>query len=497
MNKTTYEQQNNTLRQTLVAAFYEFLPKDAVLHQKDELKPYECDSLTAYTQLPLLVVSPTTEEEVQRIVALCYQHQVPIVPRGSGTGLSGGSTPHTGGVTLNFSRMNQILAIDPKDGTARVQPGVRNITISEQAAPFGLYFAPDPSSQIACSIGGNFAENSGGLHCLKYGLTINNVLGAKVVLPDGELIEIGQNCLQQSGYDLLAILIGSEGLLGVVTEITVKLIPKAFSEKVILAGFASVIEAANCVGAIISRGVIPAGLEMMDKEVINVVEDYAACGYPRAAEALIICEVDGCAEEVTEQVNLVQEIMQQHHATSLQVSQNATQRQQFWLGRKSAFPATGAISADYYCLDGTIPRRHIGKVLQQIKALSEAYGLRVVNVFHAGDGNLHPLILYDDSLTGELERCEELGGKILQACVDAGGTISGEHGVGLEKINQMCYQFRPPELAQFRTLKMAFDTKQIMNPEKHIPTLHRCAEFGAMHVHDHGKQNKHAHLPRY
>ena len=482
-------------RDALVKALSAHLPANGLLTTTAQTRPYECDGLSAYTQIPLAVALPENTEQVQAIIRCCDQLSIPIVPRGAGTGLSGGATPHPDGLLLSFSKLNKILDLDIENRCAVLQPGVRNQYISDQSRPYGLYFAPDPSSQIACSIGGNFAENSGGLHCLKYGLTLNNVLGAKVVLPNGALVTLGGKTLDQNGLDLLALFIGSEGLLGVVTEVTVKLLPVPQQEKVLLAGFADVQSAANCVNDIIAHGIIPAGLEMMDQFALTAAEEYAHCGYPTECGAILLCEVDGVEAELDEQMAQVIALTEQNHATFIKVSQNEQERLNLWIGRKSAFPALGSLSADYYCMDGTIPRRHLAEVLTKINALSEQYDLRVANVFHAGDGNLHPLILYDASVAGELERCEELGSKILEMCVDYGGNITGEHGVGLEKIGQMCHQFNVAEIQQFATVKLAIDGKSLFNPGKAIPTLNRCAEFGHMHVHN--NQTAHPELPRF
>jgi glycolate oxidase len=460
-----------------------FLPPDSVLTDDEDLRPYECDGLSAYRRVPGLVVLPRTVDEVQQTLRLCASHQAPVVARGAGTGLSGGALPLADGVLLSLARFTRILEIDPLNRTATVEPGVRNLAISQAASPHGLYYAPDPSSQIACSIGGNVAENAGGVHCLKYGLTVHNVLGIKFVTMDGELIEIGGKTLDGEGYDLLALLTGSEGMLGVIVEITVKLLPKPERAQVVLAAFDNVERAGEAVAAIIGSGFIPGGLEMMDNPAIRAAEDYVHAGYPTDAQAILLCELDGTNEEVAEGIATIRELLQASGATEVRIARDESERLSMWAGRKAAFPAVGRLSPDYYCMDGTIPRRHLATVLKRIGELSKEYGLPVANVFHAGDGNLHPLILYDANKPGELERTEELGGRILELCVEVGGTITGEHGVGMEKINQMCVQFTKEELAQFHAVKAAFDPDGLLNPGKAVPTLHRCAEFGRMHVH--------------
>ena len=459
------------------------LPPDALLRRPEELKPYECDGLSAYRQVPAMVALPKDIEQVQAIVRTCNQHRMPIVTRGAGTGLSGGALPLAHGLLLSLARLNRIVEIDPRNRIARVEPGVRNLAISEAAAPLGLYYAPDPSSQIACSIGGNVAENSGGVHCLKYGLTVHNILELKIVTVEGELVTIGSQALDSPGFDLLALMTGSEGMLGVIVEITVRLLPIPQRAQVLLAAFDSVERAGAAVAAIIAGGTIPAGLEMMDNAAIRAAEDYVHAGYPVEAAAILLCELDGTNEEVSEDVAKVRKLLLKQGAVEVRTATNEDERRRLWAGRKNAFPAVGRISPDYYCMDGTIPRRQLPAVLKQISDLSRHYGLAVANVFHAGDGNLHPLILYDANKPGELERTEELGGRILEACVAAGGTVTGEHGVGIEKLNQMCVQFAAPELTQFHAIKAAFDPQGLLNPGKAVPTLHRCAEFGRMHVH--------------
>ena len=460
------------------------LPAQRVLSHPEDLRPYECDALSAYRNTPLAVVIPETLEQLQATLTLCSENGVPVVARGAGTGLSGGALPVTGGILLSLARFNRILGIDTENRNARVQPGVTNLSISKAAEPYGLYYAPDPSSQIACSIGGNVSENAGGVHCLKYGLTVHNIQQLEILTVEGEALTIGSAALDSPGYDLLALMTGSEGLLGVITEVTVKLLPIPETAQVVLAAFDSVEAAGASVTATIAGGIIPAGLELLDNPAIRAVEKFINAGYPVDAAAILLCEIDGTADEVSAQIEQVSRVFREAGATGLQVSHNEAERQRFWAGRKAAFPAMGRLSPDYYCMDGTIPRKHLATVLAEIGRLSDEYGLPVCNVFHAGDGNLHPLILYDANLPGELERTEELGGKILELCVAVGGTITGEHGVGMEKINQMCVQFNAAELTQFHAIKQAFDSAQLLNPGKAIPTLHRCAEFGAMHVHE-------------
>ncbi len=470
-------------RSALVAEFRKFLGADSVLHEQEQLKPYECDGLTAYRQTPLIVVLPETIEQVQRVLRVCASREVPVVARGAGTGLSGGALPLADGVLLGLAKFNRILSIDIENRTARVQPGVRNLAISEAAAPYGLYYAPDPSSQIACSIGGNVAENSGGLHCLKYGLTVHNILELEVITVDGERLTVGAQSLDAPGYDLLALLTGSEGLLAIIVEITVRLLPKPTCARVMLAAFDDVGAAGTAVGRIIAEGIIPGGLEMMDNAAIRAAEDFVHAGYPTDAAAILLCELDGTESEVADQVEQVSALLESCNATEVRVARDEQERALFWAGRKASFPAVGRLSPDYYCMDGTIPRRELPKVLTRTAELSELYGLPVVNVFHAGDGNLHPLILYDANKEGEVEQVEALGGKILELCVEVGGTITGEHGVGVEKLDQMCVQFGAAELAHFHAVKSAFDKDNLLNPGKAVPTLTRCAELGGMHVH--------------
>ena len=469
-------------QRALATALAGILPASAILATDEALRPYECDGLSAYRALPLAVVLPDSVEQVQAILRLCHTRKIPVVARGAGTGLSGGALPHPEGLILSLARFNRILAIDPDGRLARVQPGVRNLAISDAAKQHGLYYAPDPSSQIACSIGGNVAENSGGVHCLKYGLTVHNILRLEMLTIDGEKLLIGSEALDSAGYDLLALMTGSEGMLGIITEITVKLLPIPERAQVVLAAFDDIEKAGRAVGDIIAAGVIPAGLEMMDRLAIQAAEDFVHAGYP-LCEAILLCEVDGTNEEVSEHIAKVRTILLAAGAVEVRSARDDSERLRFWQGRKAAFPAVGRISPDYYCMDGTIPRRHLPRVLKRIGELSTEYGLPVANVFHAGDGNLHPLILYDANKPGELERTESFGGRILELCVEVGGTITGEHGVGMEKIDQMCVQFQAAELQQFHAVKAAFDPTGLLNPGKAVPTLHRCAEFGAMHVH--------------
>lgn len=479
----------------LVTKLRTFLPIEAVLHETEDLRPYECDGLSAYRQAPMIVALPQTENEVAEILRICHAAKIPVVARGAGTGLSGGALPHAEGVLLSLAKLKRILDVDPAARTARVQPGVRNLAISEAVVSHGLYYAPDPSSQIACSIGGNVAENSGGVHCLKYGLTVHNILKLRVVTIDGEILEIGGEGLDSPGYDLLALMTGSEGMLGVVTEVTVKLLPKPEKAQVVMAAFDDIRKAGDAVANVIGAGIIPAGMEMMDKITTHAVEEYVHAGYNLDAAAILLCESDGAVEEVAEEILRINEIMNKSGATEIRTSRNEAERLKFWAGRKAAFPAAGRVSPDYYCMDGTIPRKHLANVLSGIEALSAEYGLRCMNVFHAGDGNLHPLILYDANRPGELELTEEFGAKILQMCIQAGGTITGEHGVGIEKINQMCSQFKAGELEMFHAVKAAFDPDGLLNPGKAVPTLRRCAEHGAMHVHR--GEEKFAELPRF
>lgn len=483
------------LKNRLLQQLSDILPTEAILTAKEDLRPYECDGLTAYQKLPVAVVLPTTVEQIQQIVRTCFRLNIPIVARGAGTGLSGGALPHDEGIVLSLARLNRILEIDADNLQARVQPGVRNLAISQAVDSYGLFYAPDPSSQIACSIGGNVAENSGGVHCLKYGLTVHNVLQIKLITIEGDLLTIGTDNLDTPGYDLLALLTGSEGMLGIVVEVLVKLTVKPETIQVLMAAFDEVNAAGDAVAAIISQGIIPAGLEMMDNPAIRAAEAFAKAGYPVNANAILLCELDGTETEVAEQASRVSHILTQHRASSIYTAKTVIERARLWAGRKAAFPAVGRISPDYYCMDGTIPRKHLAHVLQKIGEFSVRHDLQVANVFHAGDGNLHPLILYDANRPGELEKAERFGADILELCVKVGGSITGEHGVGHEKLDSMCVQFTEVELDIFHAVKRAFDPNELLNPGKAVPTLHRCAELGAMHVH-HG-QLSHPELPRF
>lgn len=494
LSHPTHAQDREQSQQDLATTLRAILPDTAILATDESLRPYECDGLSAYRALPLAVVLPETIEQVRAVLKLCHARNIPVVARGAGTGLSGGALPHAEGVVLSLARFNKILSIDPEQRSARVQPGVRNLAISDAAKAYGLYYAPDPSSQIACTIGGNVAENSGGVHCLKYGLTVHNILRVDMLTLDGESLTLGSEALDAAGYDLLALITGSEGMLGVLTEITVRLLPIPERAQVVLAAFDDIEKAGRAVGDIIGAGVIPAGLEMMDRLAIRAAEDFVHAGYPDCA-AILLCEVDGTNEEVSEHISTVRTLLLAAGATEVRSARTDGERQLFWKGRKAAFPAIGRLAPDYYCMDGTIPRRHLPQVLKRIAELSAEYSLAVANVFHAGDGNLHPLILYDANIPGELQRTEAFGAKILELCVEVGGTITGEHGVGMEKIDQMCVQFQPAELQQFHAVKAAFDPDGLLNPGKAVPTLHRCAEFGAMHVH-HG-QLSHPELERF
>ena len=460
-----------------VAALRRLLPAHCMLQSEEECRPYECDGLTAFRQLPQLVLLPENEAQLLAVLKLCHQLQLPLVARGAGTGLSGGATPVVSGVVLSLAKFMRILEVDPLARTARVQPGVRNLAISEAAAPYGLYYAPDPSSQIACTIGGNIAENAGGVHCLKYGLTVHNVLRLRVATIEGEVLEIGGGALDSPGYDLLALLIGSEGMLAVVLEATVKLTPKPQLAQVVMASFADVAQAGRAVASIIAAGIIPAGLEMMDKAATAAVEAFVHAGYDLEAEAILLAESDGTPEEVGAEIAAMRAVLEGSGASEVRVSRDEAERLKFWAGRKAAFPAVGRITPDYMCMDGTIPRKHVAAMLQRIQQFAEEYGLRCANVFHAGDGNLHPLIMFDASLPGELERATAFGTRILELSVEMGGTITGEHGVGIEKVQQMCAQFTAAELALLRALKEAFDPYALLNPGKVIPTPRRCSEY--------------------
>jgi glycolate oxidase len=466
----------------VVAALAPLLPAHALLWQREDTVPYECDGLTAYRELPLLVALPETEAQVAAVLRACHALQVPVVARGAGTGLSGGALPHKLGVTLSLAKFNKIVGIDRLARTATVQCGVRNLAISEAAAPFGLYYAPDPSSQIACTIGGNVAENSGGVHCLKYGLTLHNVLRVRGFTAQGEAVEFGSEALDAAGLDLLSVLVGSEGMLAVTTEVTVKLVPKPMLARCIMASFDDIRKAGDAVAAIIAAGIIPAGLEMMDKPMTAAVEDYVHAGYDLDAAAILLCESDGTPEEVAEEIDRMLGVLTGAGATRMEVSKDEAQRLKFWSGRKNAFPASGRLSPDYMCMDSTIPRKRLADILLAIAEMEIKYDLKCCNVFHAGDGNLHPLILFDANDADQLHRCELFGADILETSVRLGGTVTGEHGVGVEKLSSMCVQFSPAEREQMFAVKAAFDPDGLLNPGKVIPTLQRCAEYGKMHV---------------
>ncbi len=484
------EQQNR-----LVRALGMNLPLHCLLWNDEETTPYECDGLTAYRQRPLVVALPENESQVQDLLRICHTMKVPVVARGAGTGLSGGALPHALGVTLSLAKFNKILKIDPVSRTAVVQCGVRNLAISEAAAVHGLYYAPDPSSQIACTIGGNVAENSGGVHCLKYGLTMHNIVKVRGFTMDGEPLTLGSDALDRPGFDLLGVVIGSEGMLAVTTEVTVKLIPKPMLARCIMASFDDMRRAGDAVASVIGAGIIPAGLEMMDKPMTAAVEDFVHAGYDLNAEAILLCESDGTPEEVEEEIGRMSEVLRACGATAIAVSRDEAERLRFWSGRKNAFPASGRISPDYMCMDSTIPRKRLADLLLAISDMEKKYGLRCANVFHAGDGNLHPLIMFDANDADQLHRCELFGADILETSVAMGGTVTGEHGVGIEKLNSMCVQFSPEENEQMFGVKRAFDPLGLLNPGKVIPTLHRCAEYGKMLVR--GGQLKHPDLPRF
>ena len=479
----------------VVAALQLVLPAHALLWNSEETTPYECDGLTAYRERPLVVALPETYAEVQAVLKTCHALDVPVVARGAGTGLSGGAMPHKLGVTLSLAKFNKILKLDPAGRTALVQSGVRNLAISEAAAPHGLYYAPDPSSQIACTIGGNVAENSGGVHCLKYGLTVHNVIKVRGFTIEGEEVEFGGDALDAPGYDLLSIIIGSEGMLAVTTEVTVRLIPKPQLARCIMASFDDLRKAGDAVAAVIAAGIIPAGLEMMDKPMTAAVESFVHAGYDLTAEAILLCESDGTPEEVEEEIGRMTAVLTSCGATATTVSQNEAERLRFWSGRKNAFPASGRISPDYMCMDSTIPRKRLADILLAIAAMEKKYQLRCANVFHAGDGNLHPLILFDANDADQLRRCELFGADILETSVAMGGTVTGEHGVGVEKLNSMCVQFSREENEQMFGVKRAFDAHGLLNPGKVIPTLNRCAEYGKMLVR--GGKISHPDLPRF
>jgi len=479
----------------LLVSLRPHIPEHCLLYQDEDTTPYECDGLSAYRQRPLMVVIPESEEQVATVLRACHDLGVPVVARGAGTGLSGGAMPHEHGVTLSLAKFNRILAVDGRSRTATVQCGVRNLAISEAAAPLNLYYAPDPSSQIACTIGGNVAENSGGVHCLKYGLTLHNVLQVRGFTIEGEPITFGSLALQTQGYDLLSVMVGSEGMLAVAIEVTVKLLPRPSLARCIMASFDDVRKAGDAVAAVIAAGIIPAGLEMMDKPMTAAVEDFVHAGYDLHAEAILLCESDGTPEAVEEEIKHMSEVLLHHGATQIAVSQSEAERLKFWSGRKNAFPASGRISPDYMCMDSTIPRRRLADILLAIQQMEHKYQLRCANVFHAGDGNLHPLILFDANDADQLRRAELFGADILERSVEMGGTVTGEHGVGIEKLNSMCVQFSAEENAQMLRLKEAFDPDGLLNPGKVIPTLQRCAEYGKMLVR--GGELSHPELPRF
>ena len=483
------------LQTRVVEALSAVLPRHAILFRKEETGPFECDGLTAYRAQPLVVVLPETEAQVADVLRTCHALGVPVVSRGAGTGLSGGALPHERGVTLSLARLNRIVSVDRIACTATVQCGVRNAAISEAAAPHGLYYAPDPSSQIACTIGGNVAENAGGVHCLKYGLTLHNVLRVRGYLADGEPVEFGSDALDAAGLDLLAVMVGSEGMLAVATEITVRLVPRPKVARCIVASFADLETAGRAVAAIIAAGIIPAGLEMMDKPMTAAVEDFVHAGYDLDAAAILLCESDGTPEEVEEEIARMVAVMEGAGATRFDISTSEAERLKFWSGRKNAFPASGRVSPDYLCMDSTIPRRKLAEMLGRIGEMSGRYGLRCCNVFHAGDGNLHPMILFDANDPDQLQRAERFGAEILETSVEMGGSITGEHGVGVEKLNSMCVQFTQEEREQMLRLKEAFDPRSLLNPGKAIPTLNRCAEYGRMTVR--GGRLPFADLPRF
>jgi glycolate oxidase len=482
-------------RTEIIAALRRIVPGEGVIAEEEELRAYECDGLTAYRQLPMIVVLPESKQQVSDILKYCHGRGVKIVPRGAGTSLSGGALPLEDGITLGLGKFNRILDIDYDNRCVTAQPGVTNLAITNAVEADGFYYAPDPSSQIACSIGGNVAENSGGVHCLKYGLTTNNLLGVEMVLMDGEIVRLGGKHLDSGGYDLLGIVTGSEGLLGVITEVTVRILRAPATARALLIGFPSSETAGDCVAEIIGAGIIPGGMEMMDKLAIHAAEAFVNAGYPMDAEALLIVELDGPEIEVDELIGRVEAIARDNKAESVRISNSEDERQTFWAGRKAAFPAVGRISPDYYCMDGTIPRHRLSEVLTRMNELSDRYGLRVANVFHAGDGNLHPLILYDANKPGELEKAEEFGADVLKLCVEVGGVLTGEHGVGVEKRDLMGEMFTEIDLNQQQRVKCAFDPTQQLNPGKVFPTLHRCAELGRVHIQS--GQTRFPEIPRF
>ena len=482
-------------RREIIGAMQAIVPGEGVIADEDELRAYDCDGLSAYKQLPLIVVLPENTEQVSRVLKYCHDNNVKVVPRGAGTGLSGGALPLADGITLGLGRFNQILDIDYQNRCVVTQPGVTNLGITQAVEGNGFYYAPDPSSQIACSIGGNIAENSGGVHCLKYGLTTNNVLGVELVTMDGRIVRLGGKHLESEGYDLLGVVTGSEGLLGVITEVTVRILRKPETARALLLGFESSDHAGECVADVIGAGIIPGGMEMMDTFAIQAAEEFVHAGYPLDVEALLIIELDGPEVEVEHLIELVEEIAKKAGAVHVKISESEDERLRFWSGRKAAFPAVGRLSPDYICMDGTIPRGQLSHVLKRLSEMSERYGLRVANVFHAGDGNLHPLILFDANEPGEFENAEKFGAEILKLCVEVGGVLTGEHGVGIEKRDLMGEMFSEDDMKHQQRLKCAFDPDQLLNPGKVYPTLHRCAELGKMHVHK--GQMKFPDLPRF
>jgi glycolate oxidase len=482
-------------KRALIEGLGRVLPAQCILVEEEDTRPYECDGLTLYRELPMVVVLPESDAQVADVLRLCHALQTPVVARGAGTGLAGSALPHAAGVLLSLAKLNRILKVDALARTATVQPGVRNLAISEAAAPHRLYYAPDPSSQIACTIGGNVAENSGGVHCLKYGLTLHNVLRVRGLTMEGELVEFGGHALDAPGLDLLSLVVGSEGMLAVITEVTVKLVPTPPVARCIMASFSDVEDAGNAVAALIASGVIPAGLEMLDQAASRLVEPFARAGYDLDAAAVLLCESDGVAEEVEEEIARMSAVLRDARATSIQISRSEAERVRFWAGRKNAFPAAGRAAPAYYCMDGTIPRKHLGAMLKAIQAMERKYGLACPNVFHAGDGNLHPLILFDDNDPDSVARAEAFGAEILEESVRLGGTVTGEHGVGVEKLDQMCSQFDRATLDAFLAVKQAFDPAGLLNPGKVIPTLHRCAEYGRMRVR--AGESKFPDLPRF
>ncbi len=482
------------LRARAADALGRVLPRSSLLVEDEDTRPYETDGLTLYRQPPMLVALPADEREVAAVLGVCRALQLPVVARGAGTGLSGGALPHRAGVLLSLAKLNRILEIDPRARTARLQPGVRNLAISEAAAPHGLFYAPDPSSQVACTIGGNVAENSGGVHCLKYGLTIHNVLAVRGLTIDGEVVTLGSAAPDAPGLDLLSLVLGSEGMLLVVTEVLVRLLPRPPVARCLMASFARVEAAGDAVAAIIGAGVVPAALEMMDQAATRMVEPFVHAGYDLEAAAILLCESDGGEAEVAEEVGRLEALLREAGATRIAVAADEAERLRFWAGRRNAFPAAGRVSPDYYCMDGTIPRRQLGAVLHAIGEMERKYGLRCPNVFHAGDGNLHPLILFDANDPDSVERADAFGIDILRLCIAVGGTVTGEHGVGVEKVNQLCDQFDAATRDAFFGVRRAFDPQGLLNPGKVIPTLHRCAEYGKMHVR--GGRLPFAELPR-